>query len=140
MNEELYNKIVELIKVLKDTNSSNNIVIICTIISCIISLVALGISLYLAYTQIKEKMLKKKITGYIYSFFAPTYLITKLPSTKQIIDSNKNLWFSENDIFNTIVELNNQGLIEACGDLNTQLNELKWKPHTIYTGKENKNE
>ena len=36
MNEELYNKIVELILVIKDTNSSNSIVIICTIISCII--------------------------------------------------------------------------------------------------------
>lgn len=93
MNEELYNKIVELIKVLKDTNSSNNIVIICTIISCFISILALGISLYLAYTQIKEKMLRKKVAGYIYSFFAPAYMIDRLPSTKQIINYNKNFWF-----------------------------------------------
>lgn len=140
MNEELNNKIVELINVLKDTNSSNSIIIVCTIISCIISFVALGISLYLAYTQIKEKMLKKKITGYIYSFFAPSYLIERLPSTEQIIKGNKSFWFSKTDIFNTIIELNNQGLIEACGDLSTQLNELKWKPHTIYNGKGNKNE
>lgn len=140
MNEELYNKIVELINVLKDANSSNCIVIICTIISCVISILALGISLYLAYTQVKEKMIRKKVTGYIYSFFAPTYMIDRLPSTKQIINENKNFWFSETDIFNTIIELNNQGLIEACGDTSTQLNELKWKPHTIYTGKGNKNE
>lgn len=136
MNEELYNKIVELINVLKETNSSNNIVIVCTIVSCLISFVALGISLYLAYTQIKEKILRKKVTGYIYSFFAPTYLINNLPSTKQIIDNNKGIFLSETDIFNTIIELNNQGLIQACGDLSTQLYELKWKPHTIYNGKE----
>ena len=62
-----------------------------------------------------EKMLKKKITGYIYSFFAPSYLIERLPSTEQIIKGNKSFWFSKTDIFNTIIELNNQGLIEACG-------------------------
>ena len=132
MNEELYNIIVELIKVLKDSNSSNNIVIICTIISCFIFILALGISLYFAYTQIKEKMLRKIVVGYIYSFFAPSYQIDKLPSTKEIVQKSKNFWFSETDIFNTIIELNNQGLIEACGDLLTQLNELKWKPNTIY--------
>lgn len=105
MNEELYNKIVEIINVLKETNSSNGIEIICTIISCFISIIALGISLYLAYIQIKEKMLKKKITGYIYSFFAPSYIIDRLPSTEQIINENKNFCFSETDIFNTIIEL-----------------------------------
>ena len=67
-------------------------------------------------------------------------MIDRLPSTKHIINENKNFWFSETDIFNTIIELNNQGLIEACGDTSTQLNELKWKQHTIYTGKGNKNE
>ena len=136
MNDIFSSEISELIEIIKETNSSNNIIIVCTIISCIISVIALAISLYLGYTQIKEKLIRKKVTGYIYSFFAPIYSVTKLPSTQRIIEDNKNIIFSESDIFNTIIELNNLGLIEAVGDTMTGLNQLKWKPHTIYNRKE----
>lgn len=132
-------QIMKLIEVIKESNSSNNIILVCTIISSVIAIVSLIISLFIFFIQIKDRMLKKKVLGYVYSYFAPTYMVDKLPSTQQIENDLKSIIFSKKDIFNTIIELNKENFISAVGDLSTNLPNLKWKPQTIYhkNGKDN---
>lgn len=132
-------QIMKLIEVIKESNSSNNIILVCTIISSVIAIVSLIISLFIFFIQIKDRMLKKKVLGYVYSYFAPTYMVDKLPSTQQIENDLKSIIFSKKDIFNTIIELNKENFISAVGDLSTNLPNIKWKPHTIYhkNGKDN---
>lgn len=125
-------KIIELIEVLKDTNSSNNIVLVCTIVSCVIAVISLIISLFIFFLQIKDRLLKKKVLGYVYRYFAPTYMVDNLPSTQQIENDLKNVLFSKKDIFDTLIELNKENFISAVGDLSTDLPNIKWKPNTIY--------
>ena len=125
-------QILQLIEVIKESNSSNNIVLICTIISSFIAIVSLLISLFIFFLQIKDRLLKKKILGFVYSYFAPTYMVDKLPSTEQIENDLKCIIFSKKDIFNTLIELNKENFISAVGDLSTNLPNIKWKPNTIY--------
>lgn len=125
-------KIIELIEVLKDTNTSNNIILICTIISCVVAMLSLFISLLVFFLQLKDRLLKKKVLGYVYKYFAPEYIIDKLPSTKKIKSDLKNILFSEKDIFDTLIDLNKENFISAVGDLSTNLADIKWKPNAIY--------
>ena len=125
-------QILQLIEVIKENNSSNNIILICTIISSIIAVISLFISLSIFFLQLKDRFLKKKVLGYVYRFFAPTYMVDNLPSTKQIEDELKCILFSKKDIFDTLIELNKENFISAVGDLSTDLPNIKWKPNTIY--------
>lgn len=125
-------KIIELIEILKDTNSTNNIVLVCTIISCVIAIISLLISLFIFFLQIKDRLLKKKVLGYIYRYFAPTYKEDNLPSTQQIENDLKNILFSKKDVFDTLIGLNKENFISVVGDLSTDLLNIKWKPNTIY--------
>lgn len=125
-------KIIELINVIKESSSDNNITLICTIISCIVALGSLAISIYIGFLQFKDRLLRKKVIGFVYSYFAPTYMVDKLPSTNDIQNKLKSIIFSKQDIFDTIIELNKENIIHAVGDLSTDLENLKWKPHTIY--------
>lgn len=65
MNEN----IDKLIDAIKYSNSTNNVILACTIISCIIAIISLIISLVILYLQIKDRLLRKKAIGYLYSFF-----------------------------------------------------------------------
>lgn len=121
-------KILELIEVIKNSYVDNNIVLICTIISCVIALVSLLISIYLGFLQFKDRLLKKKVLGYIYRYYAPTYIVTNLPTTSQIEKELKNILFSKQDIFDTLIELNKENMIEAVSSLDTDLPNVKWKP------------
>ncbi len=125
-------KIMELIDVIKNSYTTNNIVLACTIISSLISVASLIISIIILFLQIKDRLLRKRVMGYVYQFYAPTYIVTQLPCTKQIEEELKNLIFTEKDIFNTIIELNKENIISAVGDTNTDLINLKWKPNTNY--------
>lgn len=98
MNEN----IDKLINAIKYSNSTDNVILVCTIISCIIAIISLIISLFVLYLQIKDRLLRKSVMGYIYSFFAPTYIVTQLPTTQQIIKELKTILFNEKDIFATI--------------------------------------
>lgn len=121
-------KILELIEVIKNSYVDNNIVLICTIISCVIALVSLLISIYLGFLQFKDRLLKKKVLGHIYRYYAPTYIVTNLPTTSQIEKELKNILFSKQDIFDTLIELNKKNMIEAVSSLDTTLPNVKWKP------------
>lgn len=121
-------KILELIEVIKNSYVDNNIVLICTIISCVIALASLLISIYLGFLQFKDRLLKKKVLGYIYRYYAPTYIVTNLPTTLQIEKELKNILFSKQDIFDTLIELNKENMIEAVSSLDTDLPNVKWKP------------
>lgn len=125
-------QIIQLIEVIKENNSSNNIILICTIISSVIAAISLFISLSIFFLQLKDRLLKKKVLGYVYRFFAPTYMVDNLPSTKQIEDELKCILFSKKDIFDTLIELNKENFISAVGDLSTDLPNIRWKPNTIY--------
>ena len=125
-------QIIQLIEVIKENNSSNNIILICTIISSVIAAISLFISLSIFLLQLKDRLLKKKVLGYVYRFFAPTYMVDNLPSTKQIEDELKCILFSKKDIFDTLIELNKENFISAVGDLSTDLPNIRWKPNTIY--------
>lgn len=125
-------QILQLIEVIKENNSSNNIILICTIISSVIAVISLFISLSIFFLQLKDRLLKKKVLGYVYRFFAPTYMVDNLPGTKQIEDELKCILFSKKDIFDTLIELNKENFISAVGDLSTDLPNIKWKPNTIY--------
>lgn len=125
-------KIIQLIEVIKESNSSNNIILVCTIVSSVIAIISLLISLFIFFLQIKDRLLKKKILGYIYRYFAPTYMVDRLPSTQQIENDLKCLIFSKKDIFDTLIELNKENFISAVGDLSTNLPNIKWKPNMIY--------
>ena len=120
-------KIIELIETIKNSNT-NNIILICTIISCGIALTSLLISLYFGFLQFKDRLLKKKVLGYIYRYYAPTYSITNLPTTSQIEEEIKNIIFTKQDIFDTLIELNKENMIEAVSNLDTDLPNVKWKP------------
>lgn len=121
-------KFLELIEVIKNSYVDNNIVLICTIISCVIALVSLLISIYLGFLQFKDRLLKKKVLGYIYRYYAPTYIVTNLPTTSQIEKELKSILFSKQDIFDTLIELNKENMIEAVSSLDTDLPNVKWKP------------
>ena len=121
-------KIIELIETIKNSNTNNNIILICTIISCGIALTSLLISLYFGFLQFKDRLLKKKVLGYIYRYYAPTYSITNLPTTSQIEEEIKNIIFTKQDIFDTLIELNKENMIEAISNLDTDLPNVKWKP------------
>lgn len=121
-------KILELIEVIKNSYVDNNIVLICTIISCVIALVSLLISIYLGFLQFKDRLLNKKVLGYIYRYYAPTYIVTNLPTTSQIEKELKSILFSKQDIFDTLIELNKENMIEAVSSLDTDLPNVKWKP------------
>lgn len=127
-NEQL----IELIKQIEESNSSNNVILSCTIITSVIALFSLIISMLVFYIQLKDRILRKKVLGYIYQYFAPTYTINNIPSTKQIKKELKNILFSEKDIFDIIIELNKEGVIVAVGNTDTILPDVKWKPNTIY--------
>lgn len=131
------NKIGELINIIKETNSNNNIILVCTIVSCFIALLTVIISIYIFLLQIKDRVLTKMVLGYIYSYFSPAYTIDKLPTTDNIQKNLKSVIFSKKDIFNTIIYLNKENLIEAVGDLSTNLQKLKWKPNVKYWKKNN---
>lgn len=128
-------KIMELIDAIKNSYTTNNIVLACTIISSLISVASLIISIIILFLQIKDRLLRKRVMGYVYQFYAPAYIVTQLPCTKQIEEELKNLIFTKKDIFNTIIELNKENIISAVGDTNTNLISLKWKPNTIYYSK-----
>lgn len=121
-------KIIELIETIKNSNTNNNIILICTIISCGIALTSLLISLYFGFLQFKDRLLKKKVLGYIYRYYAPTYSITNLPTTSQIEEEIKNIIFTKQDIFDALIELNKENMIEAVSNLDTDLPNVKWKP------------
>ena len=121
-------KIIELIETIKNSNTNNIIILICTIISCGIALTSLLISLYFGFLQFKDRLLKKKVLGYIYRYYAPTYSITNLPTTSQIEEEIKNIIFTKQDIFDTLIELNKENMIEAVSNLDTDLPNVKWKP------------
>lgn len=121
-------KIIELIETIKNSNTNNNIILICTIISCGIALTSLLISLYFGFLQFKDRLLKKKVLGYIYRYYAPTYSITNLPTTSQIEEEIKNIIFAKQDIFDALIELNKENMIEAVSNLDTDLPNVKWKP------------
>lgn len=134
MNEN----IDKLINAIKYSNSTDNVILVCTIISCIIAIISLIISLFVLYLQIKDRLLRKNVMGYIYSFFAPTYIVTQLPTTQQITKELKTILFTKKDIFNTIIELNKENIISAVGDTCTTLPNLKWKLNTNYYKNERK--
>lgn len=121
-------KVLKLIEIIENSNADNNIVIICTVISCAIALVSLLISLYLG----KDRLLKKKVLGYIYRYYAPTYIVTNLPTTMQIENDLKNIIFSKQDIFDTLIELNKENMIQAVSDSDTDLPNVKWKPNMFF--------
>ncbi len=121
-------KIIELIETIKNSNTNNNVILICTIISCGIALTSLLISLYFGFLQFKDRLLKKKVLGYIYRYYAPTYSVTNLPTTSQIEKELKNIIFSKQDIFDTLIELNKENMIEAVFSLDTDLPNVKWNP------------
>ena len=125
-------KILELIGAIENSNADDNIVIVCTVISCTIALISLIISLYLVFLQFKDRLLKKKVLGYIYRYYAPTYIVTNLPTTMQIENDLKNIIFSKQDIFDTLIELNKENMIEAVSSLDTDLPNVKWKPNMIF--------
>ncbi len=131
------NKIGELINIIKETNSNNNIILVCTIVSCFIALLTVIISIYIFLLQIKDRVLTKMVLGYIYSYFSPAYTIDKLPTTDNIQKNLKSVIFSKKDILDTIIYLNKENLIEAVGDLSTNLQKLKWKPNVKYWKKNN---
>lgn len=69
MNEN----IDKLIDAIKYSNSSNNIVLTCTIISCLIALISLIISLIVLFLQLKDRLLRKKfnqILPYHFIFYS----------------------------------------------------------------------
>ena len=93
---------------------------------------SLLISLYLGYLQFKDRLLKKKVLGYVYRYYAPTYIVTNLPTTMQIENDLKNIIFSKQDIFDTLIELNKENMIQAVSSLDTDLPNVKWKPNMIF--------
>lgn len=125
-------KIIELIITLKDINSSDDIALACTIVSCVIAVISLLVSLSIFFLQIKDRVLKKRVLGYIYQYFAPEYKADDLPTTQQIENDLKNIFFWKKDIFDTVIELNKEKLISAVGDSSSNLPNIKWKPNTIY--------
>lgn len=125
-------KVLKLIETIENSSADNNIVIICTVISCAIALMSLFISLYLGYLQFKDRLLKKKVLGYIYRYYASTYIVTNLPTTMQIENDLKNIIFSKQDIFDTLIELNKENMIQAVSDLDTDLPNVKWKPNMVF--------
>ncbi len=125
-------KVLKLIETIENSSADNNIVIICTVISCVIALMSLLISLYLGYLQFKDRLLKKKVLGYIYRYYAPTYIVTNLPTTMQIENDLKNIIFSKQDIFDTLIELNKENMIQAVSNLDTELPNVKWKPNMVF--------
>lgn len=126
-------KIIELIEVVKNNSSSDNIIIICTTISCLVALVSLIISIYLCFIQTKDRLIRKKVLGYVYNYYAPAYEVEKLPTTKQIQSELRCLFISKKDVFDTLVSLNNDGAIQAVGDLETTQETIRWKPNTKYS-------
>ena len=130
--ENMEEKIIELINAIKDSYTGNNIVLICTVVSCLIALISLIISIYLGFLQFKDRLVKKRVLGYIYRYYAPTYIVTNLPTTSQIENELGNIFFSKQDIFDTLIELNKENMIEAVSDLNTDLPNVKWKTHMIF--------
>ena len=125
-------KVLKLIETIENSSADNNIVIICTVISCVIALMSLLISLYVGYLQFKDRLLKKKVLGYIYRYYAPTYIVTNLPTTMQIENDLKNIIFSKQDIFDTLIELNKENMIQAVSNLDTELPNVKWKPNMVF--------
>lgn len=119
-------KFIQLVEIAEDCNPSNDI------ISSVIAIVSLLISLFIFFLQIKDRLLKRKVLGYIYRYFEPVYTVDKLPSTQQIENDLKSLLFSKKDIFSTLIELNKENFINAVGDLSTDLPNIKWKPNMIY--------
>lgn len=119
----------ELIEVVKQSYNGTDYTFIFNVITSIIALISLVISLYVLFVQVKEKMLKKKVLGYIYSYYAPTYIANNLPTTEKVLKELKNVLFTKTDIFNTLVDLNKDGLIQAVATLDDDLNNVRWKPH-----------
>lgn len=128
-------KVIKLIEVFQQSISSNNIILICTIVSCIIAVFSLIVSGYLWFLQFKDRFLRKKVLGYIYSFYAPTYSFEQLPTTTKIIKEICSFIFKEKDVFNTLIELNKENVNEAVADLSTTLSNVRWKPHMIFANK-----
>lgn len=125
-------RIIELIKVIEKTINNDNIILNCTVISCVIALLSLLISLIIFWLQIKDRILRKKVLGYIYKYFAPTYIDDALPTTNMIEQDLKNIFFSEKEIFDTLIYLNKENFINVVGDDSTILSEVKWKPNMVY--------
>ncbi|MBD9105379.1 hypothetical protein EGW03_02790 [bacterium] len=125
-------QIIELIKVIEKTINNDNIILNCTVISCVIALLSLLISLIIFWLQIKDRILRKKVLGYIYKYFAPTYITDTLPTTNMIEQDLKSIFFSEKEIFDTLIYLNKENFINAVGDASTILSEVKWKPNMVY--------
>lgn len=86
-------QIIELIKVIEKTINNDNIILNCTVISCVIALLSLLISLIIFWLQIKDRTLRKKVLGYIYKYFAPTYITNVLPTTNMIEQDLKSIFF-----------------------------------------------
>lgn len=125
-------KIIELIETINNSNSQNFVIVICSVISCFVAVLSVIISIYLGYIQYKDKYIRKKVLGFIYKYYKPVYVITELPTTKMIKKSLKNILISEKDVFDTLIILNKEKLIEAVSDTNTDLDNVQWKPHMIF--------
>ena len=123
---------IRLIEYLTQNDSNDEVIVICTIISVIIALISLLISLYLGFLQFKDRLARKKVLGYIYNYYSPTYVFDKLPTTKMIKKDLKNIFISEDFIFSTLIELNKENIIEAVADLNTDMENIKWKPNLVF--------
>ena len=75
---------IRLIEYLTQNDSNDEVIVICTIISVIIAIISLLISLYLGFLQFKDRLVRKKVLGYVYNYYSPTYIFDKLPTTKMI--------------------------------------------------------
>lgn len=69
MNEN----IDKLINAIKYSNLTDNVILVCTIVSCIIAIISLIISLFVLYLQIRDRLLRKNVMGYIYFFCSNIY-------------------------------------------------------------------
>ncbi len=120
---------MELIENIKEYFTYDKGTVIWNATACLIAGISLIISFYLAGTQFKDRLLRKKVLGYIYSFYQPVYIVDNLPSTFKIKKDIKCLLFNEQDVFDTLIELNKENLIEAVSDAETDLLNVKWKPN-----------
>ena len=50
----------------------------------------------------------------------------------QIENDLKNIIFSKQDIFDTLIELNKENMIQAVSNLDTELPNVKWKPNMVF--------
>lgn len=98
-------------------------------LSLIFSFIATLISLYVYADSTYKKRLKNKILFYIYKFYAPVYIIDKIPTTEMIYNEIGLKTNKKKDIVACLLDLLKEEKIIAITDLSSLFDDIHWKPN-----------